>query len=185
MTTDFDYRKLKYCGTDVRIAPTVYMKYPELVSIGNHVAIDNYCHFTSAMEIGSYIHIGPFCSAIGGRDAMFIMNDFSGLAAGCRIICGSDDYLGSGLTNPTIPKEYHAKLHIASVTLEKHVVLGTNCVVHPGVVIGEGSAVGSCSLVTKSLNPWEVYIGIPAKTVKPRDKDYILDLEQQLRDAGL
>ncbi|CKK93370.1 putative acetyltransferase [Neisseria meningitidis] len=29
------------------------------------------------------------------------MDHFSGLSAGCRIITGSDDFMGGGLTNPT------------------------------------------------------------------------------------
>jgi dTDP-4-amino-4,6-dideoxy-D-glucose acyltransferase len=185
MQGEFDYSALKSCGKDVRIAPTVFIKYPELVSIGDHVAIDNYCHFTAAMEIGSYIHIGPFCSLIGGRKSKFEMHDFSGLAAGCRIICASDDYLGSGLTNPTIPDKYHATIHYGNVILQKHALLGTNCVVHPGVVVGEGTAVGSCSLITKTLDPWMIYVGIPAQAKKIRDKGKILELEKKLLEEDV
>lgn len=182
---EFDYSKLKSCGVDVRISKNVVIKHPELVTIGNHVAIDDFFYVTTELVIGDYVHIGPFCSIIGGSRAKCTLSDFSGLAAGCRIICGSDDYLGSGLTNPTIPAEYHADLHIEPVILEKHALLGTNCVVHPGVTIGEGAAVGSCSLVTKRLEPWQIYMGIPVKSVKPRNKEFMIDLERQLREAGL
>jgi acetyltransferase-like isoleucine patch superfamily enzyme len=178
---EFDYSKLKRCGQDVRIADYVIIKYPELVSIGSHVAIDNYCYISTALEIGNYIHIGPLCSIIGGKESLCFMRDYSGLSAGCRIICSSDDYLGSGLTNPTIPSRYRAKVKISNVVFEKHALLGTNCVVHPGITIGEGAVVGSCSLVTKNLEPWNVYLGIPAKLIKPRERKRILELEEHLR----
>jgi galactoside O-acetyltransferase len=172
---------LKRCGDDVRIAPTVVIKRPELVSIGSHVAIDDFCLVTTAMEIGDHVHISPFVSIVGGKDGLCILRDFAGLAAGCRIVCGSDDYLGSGLTNPTIPAAYRARLNFAPVVLEKHALLGSNCVVHPGVTLGEGAAVGSCSLVTRSLEPWYVYNGIPARPVRCRDKASMLELEARLR----
>ncbi len=177
----FDYSRLKHCGEDVRISENVVIKYPELVSIGNHVAIDDYCYISTALEVGDYVHIAPLVTIIGGRQASCILKDFAGLSAGCRIICASDDYLGSGLTNPMVPVPYHAEIHTSRVMLEKHALLGTNCVVHPGVIIGEGVAVGSCSLVRKSLEPWKVYIGIPARAVKNRNRERMLELEERLR----
>ena len=180
MTSPFDYSRFRSCGIDVRIASDVVIKRPELVSIGNHVAIDGPCYISASMEIGNYVHISPFCSIVGGKDALCIMKDFSGLSVGCRIICASDDYLGSGLTNPTIPAQYRAEVRVATVILKKHALIGTNCVIHPGVNIGEGTVVGSCSLVIKDLEPWTVYIGIPAKPLKPRARDRVLELEERL-----
>ena len=173
--------RLRRCGRDVRIASNVIIKYPELVSVGDHVAIDDFCYITTALEIGDYVHIAALCSIIGGKESRCVMKDFSGLSAGCRIICASEDYLGSGLTNPTVPIEYRAKVHTSTVTLEKHAVLGTSCVVHPGVIVGEGAAVGSCSLVTKNLDPWRVYTGMPARPRGPRESAGILELEKRLR----
>ncbi len=177
----FDYSTLRKCGKNVRIAPTVFFRNPQLVSIGNHVAIDGFCHFTTALEIGDYVHIAAFCSIIGGGDAKCTIKDFSGLATGCRLVCASDDFLGSGLTGPTVPPKYRAKIQYGPITVEKFCIIGTNVVVHPGVTIGEGSAVGSCSLITRDLEPWHVYTGIPAKARAPRKKERMLELEAQLR----
>jgi acetyltransferase-like isoleucine patch superfamily enzyme len=181
LTNPFDYSRLKRCGTDVRIADSAVIKNPELVSIGNHVAIDDFCYITTALEVGDYVHIGPYCSIIGGKKALCVLKDFAGLSAGCRLICASDDYLGSGLTNPTIPAPYRAEVRIAPVILEKHALLGTNGVIHPGVTLGEGAAVGSYSLVTKDLAPWHIYLGIPARPSRARAKDRMLELEARLR----
>jgi galactoside O-acetyltransferase len=178
---DYDYTQLSRCGENVRIASSVVIKYPELVRIGSHVAIDDFCYITTSLEVGDYVHIGPFCSIVGGKGAQCILRDFAGLAAGCRIICASDDYLGSGLTNPMVPVPFRAQVHFGNVVIEKHAVLGTNCVVHPGVTIGEGTALGSCSLATKTLDPWRVYVGIPARAVKVRERAKILEMELSLR----
>lgn len=178
---EFDCSKLKYCGKDVRISGNVIIKYPELVSIGNHAAIDGFCYISTALEIGDYVHISPFCSIIGGRNALCVLKDFAGFAAGCRIICGSDDYLGSGMTNPTVPAPYRADLNFEPVIFEKHSLLGTNCVVLPGVTLGEGTVAGSCSLITKSLDPWKIYLGVPAKLYKERQSAKILEMEATLR----
>ena len=132
------------------------------------------------MKLGSYIHIGPGCSVIGGKAASFTMEDFSGLSAGCRIACSTDDYLGSGLTNPTVPPGMRAKVTIGTVVMRKHSLLGTGCVVHPNVVIGEGSVVGSLGLVRKTLDPWGVYVGIPAVWIKTRASAIILMHEHGL-----
>ena len=178
----FDINKLKSCGKNVIIGKTVRIRYPELVEIGDNVIIDDFCYFTTSLIIEDYVHIAPFCSVIGGQKSKLIMREFSGLSAGCRIVCGSDDYSGAGLTNPTIPTKYRIKTKSTIVNIGKHAVLGTDCVVHPGVIIGEGVAVGSMSLITKNLEPWYIYVGIPVKKYKEREKNNILKLEKEFKE---
>lgn len=177
----FDYSKLKSCGKDVRIADTAIIRNPDLVSIGDHVAIDDFVIITTGMELGDYVHISPHCSIIGGRNSLFVMEAFAGLAAGCRVVCGSDDYLGSGLTNPTVPLPFRANVKLTTVRMERHSLFGTNCVCHPGITAREGAVVGSCSLITKDLEPWTLFVGVPCKALKPRQKERMLEMERLLR----
>ena len=174
--TDLKY-KFKKIGENVEIGENVFFRYPHLVEIGDNVIIDEFCYFTTELTIGSHVHIGPQCTVIGGSKSKFIMEDFTGLAAGCRIICASDNYLGDGMTNPTIPKEFHATVTYSKVIMKKHSLLGTNCVVHPGITIMEGAIAGSATLITKDLNSWTVNIGIPSKEIKLRKKETILKFE--------
>ena len=106
------------------------------------------------------------------------MSDFSGLSQGICIYSGTDDYTGKFLTNPTVPDKY-LKVKLAQVILGRHVIVGSGSVILPGVTIGEGSSVGALSLVTKSLDEWGVYFGVPVKKLKARSKD-ILKLEAEL-----
>ena len=181
MTQEFDKSRLKSCGVDVRIAPSVVIRCPELVSIGDHCAIDDFVLITTALTLGDYIHIGPGVSIIGSRHATCTMDHFGAITAGCRLVCGSDDYLGSGMIGACIPDAYHADVTYGTIRIGRHVVLGTNTVVHPGVAIGDGVATGSLTLVTRDLAPWHVYTGIPARMHKVRPSARILDAERRLR----
>ena len=51
-------------------------------------------------------------------------------------------------------------------------------VILPGVEIGEGSAIGAMSMCAKSLEPWGIYAGSPAKKIKERSKK-LLELEKE------
>ena len=42
--------------------------------------------------------------------------------------------------------------------------------VFPNLIIPEGVAVGACSLVTKSLDEWGIYVGVPVKRIKDRSR---------------
>lgn len=49
--------------------------------------------------------------------------------------------------------------------------IGMACVILPGVTIGEGAIVGAGSVVTKSVEPYAVVAGSPAKHIKYRFPD--------------
>jgi galactoside O-acetyltransferase len=44
-------------------------------------------------------------------------------------------------------------------------VIGTNAVIFPGVIIGEGAIIGALSFVPEDVPDWSIYAGIPAKRV--------------------
>jgi putative colanic acid biosynthesis acetyltransferase WcaF len=46
--------------------------------------------------------------------------------------------------------------------------------------LAEGSVVGANSLVTKSTEPWTVYVGSPAKPIRIRDKESVLKFALEL-----
>ena len=160
-------RKFKEIGEDVYIHDDVLIKHENKCTIGNHVAIDKGCKFSTVMEIGDYIHIAPDVVTIGGNKTKVILKDFSFVAAGTKIVCGSEDYTGKGLVGPTIPVEYR-ELIFNDVTFEKYSGCGVNCSIMPGVTFGEGAILGANSLAVKNLEPWTIYVGSPAKPIKKR-----------------
>jgi len=149
------------------------------LSIGDFSQIDDFVFLNAGEEtiLGRFVHIASFCSIIGG--GRFVMEDFSGLSAGCRIVTGSDDFSGKGLTNPTVPSKY-TNVKKSTVYLGRHCILGTNVIVMPGVNIGEGAAVGAGAVVRKDLAPWTIYAGVDCKPIKRRPKETIARLECEL-----
>ncbi|MFN7952214.1 MAG: acyltransferase [bacterium] len=168
---EYDYSQLKSCGEDVFISGNVEIRRPHLVSVGNHVAIDSGFYCTTNAEIGDYVHIAPYTTVIGGEQGRFRMEHFSGIAAGVRIVCVSEEYQGEGLNSPTVPAAYRDRLIVGPVVLERFAGVGSNAVILPGVTLREGSVVSACSLVTQDTEAWTVYAGIPARPVRRRPSE--------------
>lgn len=165
-------------GIDFYMNKDVTIKSNDVI-IGDHVAIDKGFYCTTQLEIGDYVHISAYVTVTGGKEAKLIMESFSGFAAGCRIACSSDSYTSGHLMNPIVPAKYR-KVEITTVKMEKFSCLGTNCVVLPGVTIGEGSVVGANSLVTKSTEPWTIYVGTPARAVGVRPKEMCYEFAREM-----
>jgi acetyltransferase-like isoleucine patch superfamily enzyme len=171
---------LAQVGEDVTIWPLAKIVFPELISIGDSVIVDDFVFLMGGTktEIGSFIHIASFTSITGGGE--FIMGDYSGLSGGVKIYTGNEDYSGGCMTNPTVPFPYRKPVR-SFVKIGKHAIVGANSVVLPGVTIGEGAVVGANSLVTKDCQPWTTYFGSPAKPLRRRRSEKILGFEAQLR----
>jgi galactoside O-acetyltransferase len=160
-------------AASAKIYPTCRIVGGEAFSIGEHSQIDDFVFLNAGKmcRIGRFVHISSFVSVIGG--GTLVIDDFSGLSAGCRVITGTDDYLGPFLTNPTIPREF-TNPQVSSVTIARHVIVGTNAVIFPGITIGEGAAVGACAVVRRDLPAWGVYAGEPLRKIGERDGAAIL-----------
>jgi galactoside O-acetyltransferase len=171
--------KFRSIGKNVLIKKNVGLYFIENISIGNNVRIDDNVIIVASnkkkpVRIGNYIHIASNCYLAGS--AGIEMSDFSTLAPGVQIFSASDDYSGKKLTNPTVGKPYVGGKS-GKIVLGKHVIIGANSIILPGITIKEGSSVGAMSLVIKNLDSWGVYIGIPVKKLKNRFKN-ILKIEK-------
>jgi acetyltransferase-like isoleucine patch superfamily enzyme len=175
----FDLTELAACGEDVFISAQVEIRRPHLVRLGRHIAIDTGFYCTTTAVLGDYIHIGPYVTVIGGASALLQMAGFNTIGAGSRILCASDEFLGAGLSG-IAPESFRDVVRIAPVVFEPFASIGTNVVIHPGVTLGEGSVVGSCSLVTKPTEPWTIYRGIPARPWKKRPRQKMIAAARQM-----
>lgn len=172
-------------GKDFYLSEMTVIKRPDLIKIGNHVAIDQFVTITTKAEIGDYVHIGPNCSIIGGENSKIVLKEHSGLAAGARVVVNGADFNSGYLTNPQVPKKYKKEVTPNVVVFEKYAILGTNAVVLPGVTLAEGCVIGANSVVTKNTEPWKIYGGIPAKIIKDRNKGDIEKLSNELKNGNI
>jgi acetyltransferase-like isoleucine patch superfamily enzyme len=171
--------EFKCLGSDVTIYPLAKIVGRRAISIGSHVIIDDFVFIGAHRElvIGNYVHIASHTSITGGGRC--VLGDFCNLSSGVRIFTGTDDFLGGSLTGPTIPPEFR-KVERGEVVLESHVIVGANTIILPNLRIGEGAAIAAGSIVTRDVASWGVYAGAPARRVKPRPRETILSMEEQL-----
>jgi acetyltransferase-like isoleucine patch superfamily enzyme len=164
----------KYLGENVKISDKASIDKPERITLHDHARVDDFCALSGEINLGRNVHIAVHCSITASREPI-TLSDFSGLAFNCHLFSSSDDYSGRSLTNPTVPSEYKEIQH-GRILLGKHVILGAGTIVFPGVEIADGCATGAMTVVTKSTEPWGVYLGAPAKRIKERKRD-LLELE--------
>lgn len=164
----------KHLGRNVKISERAAIYDAERIEIGDNSRIDDFSTLSGKVTLGRNVMISALCHVAGGSPGI-TMEDFATLAYGVKIMSQSDDYLGATMTNPTVPARYKAEIK-AATRLGRHVILGTNAVVFPGVDVADGCAVGALSLVAKSTEPWGIYVGTPAKRLKDRKRD-LLELE--------
>ena len=157
-------------GEDFYINEITSISRPELVKIGNHVAIDFGFVCTTGLEIGDYVHISPHVSVIGGKKTSLYVEDFCFISTGARMICGSELFHGDGLIGPLIPDTYKDIQLLEPIVLKRFSGVCANSVVMPGVTMGEGSILGANSFLKESTEPWTIYAGSPAKPLRKRKK---------------
>lgn len=157
----------KSIGRNVFISRYARFYHPERISIGNNVRIDDFCILSGNVTIGSHIHISAYVALYGSMGIE--LEDYTGISPMTTVYSAMDDFGGDYLIGPIHPEE---KTHVTGgkVTIKRYSQIGTHCVVFPNLTIGEGSVVGACSMVNKSLAPWGIYFGIPAQKKSERKK---------------
>jgi len=170
-----DLNELAHLDATAIVGRTVRIRKPARVRIHAGSIIDDFTYISCGLTVGRFTHIGANAAIIGG-DAQIDVGNFVNIAPGCRLIAASNDFTGGGLAGPAIPPEYAASSITDNITIADHVLLGTNVAVLPGTKLPEGLAAGACTLLTPDckLEPWTVYVGIPARPIKVRVSKEIL-----------
>lgn len=159
---------IKAYGKDILISRNAQFYNADKIILGNHIRIDDFCILSGKITIKNYVHLAAYTGIFAGN-AGVTLNDYVGVSSRSAIYAVTDDYLGNAMTNPTVPEEYR-NLFAKAVVFEEHSLIGTGCTVLPGVTLHTGASVGAMSLVNKDLDEWAVYVGIPCKKVKERNR---------------
>ncbi|MBP1844107.1 putative colanic acid biosynthesis acetyltransferase WcaF [Rhizobium petrolearium] len=83
--------------------------------------------------------------------------EFASVSQRSHLCTGSHDIQDSAFPLMTQP-----------ITIEANAWIAAEAFVGPGVVIGEGAVLGARGVAAKSLAPWTIYVGNPAKPVGRR-----------------
>jgi dTDP-4-amino-4,6-dideoxy-D-glucose acyltransferase len=167
-------------GTDVRLSRKCSVYGAARIHLGSNVRIDDFCVLSAGpggIRIGSFVHLGAFSLITGAGEV--VLEDFSGFSSRVSVYSSNDDYSGAALTNPTVPPQW-TNVRSAPVRIGRHAIVGSGAIILPGVIVGEGAAIGALSLVRKDCEPFAVYFGSPARRIARRSRK-LLDVEKALR----
>lgn len=168
-------------GKNVKISKKSSIYGAENISIGDSVRIDDFCILTGKISVGNYVHIAAYTALYGG-DKGITIQDFANISSKIAIYSVSDDYSGETMTNPMIPVKFK-KVKSEEVVIERHVIIGSGCVILPGVVLKEGSSFGAMTLINRNSDLWSINAGIPFKKIRERSKDLLLLEKEFIRNV--
>lgn len=173
---------LKSFGNKVLISRKASIYFPENISIGDNVRIDDFALLSAKKEIvlHNHIHIGAHTLMLGGGG--IIIEDFSGISHYACLLSESDDFSGESLMGPTIDPFFKPNIIKGLIFMKKHSALGLRSTILPGITIGEGSVTGAHSIVTRDTDEWYIYLGSPARRIKPRSQK-VMAYENSFREA--
>ncbi|MCR5202177.1 MAG: N-acetyltransferase [Lachnospiraceae bacterium] len=158
-----------------------HKKQEHVLTIGNHSLIRSGSIIYAGSEIGNNFQTGHQVtirekSKIGNNVSIGTLSDIQGnctignyvrLHSNVHIgqLSKIDDYVWIFpyviLTNdPTPPSENFVGVHVNSFA-----IIATGSIVMPGLEIGQDCLVGAGAIVTKSVKPYEVAVGNPAKGI--------------------
>jgi acetyltransferase-like isoleucine patch superfamily enzyme len=135
-------RRLAECGQDVVFAQGALLRYPENISIGSTVFLNRGTTVTARapVSIGSNVLIGP------------------------GVVIDSGDHVFQDPGKPINSQGYFR----APIIVESDIWIGAHAVILRGVTLGQGCVVAAGAVVTKTVPPFTIVGGVPAKEIGRR-----------------
>ncbi len=134
-------RIFRSCGTGVNVKKHAYFGDGATLEVGNRAQIGANSKIDHNVYIGDDVLMGPDVVIMTG---------------------------GHEFEDPSVPINKQPESPPRPVRIGRDVWIGTRVVILPGVEIGEGSVIGAGSVVAKSLPPFSIAVGVPAKVVRRR-----------------
>ncbi len=120
---------------------------------------------------GATLRVGAFCS----------------IARGVRVVLGGE-HRSDWVTTFPFYALWESARHISSdpstkgdVVIGNDVWIGTEALIVSGVTIGDGAVIGARSLVAKDVEPYSIVAGNPARLVRRRCSEHLVQRLLQLR----
>jgi acetyltransferase-like isoleucine patch superfamily enzyme len=114
---------------------------------------------SSDFEAGIFSYMGPNCIIY----PKVTIGNFTMLANDVSIIGGDHRYDKIG-----VPIIFSGRDVLKETKIGKDVWIGAYSKIMTGVTIGDGAIIALGSIVTKDVEPYSIYAGVPAKKIKNR-----------------
>ncbi len=164
-------RKLGLMEPNVFIDQNVFFAHPKTVELKEFSYIDkNVIIMSRIAKVGRRVHIAPNVLVSGGGD--FEIEDYACIATNSSIITSTEILKdGARCSGPMVSASqrnvFRGKVHI-----KKDAFIGTSVTILPGVTVAQGSVAGAGVTLSKSTEPWGIYLG--AKTQKLSEREPVV-----------
>ena len=166
-------RKIKVCGNNFKIVPSIILKGEKYIQIGQGFRAGkgmrlecwdmyNGQSYNPCLKIKDNVIFGEDCH----------VGCILSVSIGCNLLTGKNVYItdhfhGTGsLAEASIPPRQRNLYAKGAVIIGENVWLGDNVTVLPGVTIGNNVTVGAGAVVTKNLPNNSIAAGVPAKVIR-------------------
>lgn len=137
----------------------------ELGSIGNSVILGSPVNIgvPSQVFLSDQVNLRFGLTIINTKTEKVIVGKYSVIGPQCTIVTNSHcATVGVPMFQLT---DSHINDKSGDVIIEEDVWIGARCTILAGVTIGRGAIVGAGAVVTKSIPPYAVVVGVPAKII--------------------
>ena len=153
----------------------------QLSSIGNGCYIENVYSYGN-IELGNHVSISGPGTILHATLGKISIGNFCSIAQNVSIQEFNHDYKRTttyGMNYFFFSRNFKDDVVTkGDVVISDDVWIGSNSVILSGVSIGRGAIIGAGSVVTKDVPPYSIVVGNPAKVLKKRfDDDMINRLE--------
>lgn len=168
---------LRFQNSEPRIHSTAQLKSVKLgryADIGERVIlrevmVGDFTYFERNGE-GIYAEIGKFCSIAANVRINALEHPMERLTTH-KVSYRPNEYfryLG-------VDGEFRARRQAQRVAIGNDVWIGHGAVITPGVQIGHGAVIGANAVVTKDVPPYHVVGGVPARFIRKRFDNVVID----------
>lgn len=181
------------CGRGVMFGSGVILRHPCRIRLGHRVVVSDGCVFDGrcsqgddAVVLGNDVMLSNNVM-LSSKDGLISIGNNVGINAqtviqstnNCPVSIGNDCILGQGclvigggsydLSDPETLTRTSSIIDDGGVVLEDNVWLGGRVTVLGGVTVAQSSVVAAGAVVTRSLPPYSVSMGVPARVVRRRN----------------
>ena len=152
------------------------------IQVGDYTVYNDFVHDPRKFQQNNVLYHYP----INGDK--LIIGKFSSIACGAKFLFNSANHTLDSLSTYTFPLFFEewglpwdnmkdAWDHKGDIVIGNDVWIGYEAVIFAGVTIGDGAVIGSRAVVTKDVPPYTIVGGVPARTIRRRfDEDIVEEL---------
>jgi virginiamycin A acetyltransferase len=133
------------------------------VSIGQGTRING----SIKLKGGDRIHIGKYCAI--GEDVDILSTNHTTNTINMQNVLQIEI---TGTVTPAVKK---------GIEIGNNVWIGDRAIILPGIKIGDGAVIGAGSVVTKDVSPFCIHAGNPAKFIRKRFEEDVIELLLQMK----